>query len=393
MKKKTSILLIVVSLVSFLALPIDTKAQTIAQFQAEVNKYTAELESKQAKVAKNDQEVAEIKAKIASLEKQLEAAEIEIQELEEEIEECNIEIEKKSEESKAIMEYYQISNGDNIYLEYAFGASDVTDMIYRMSIVEQLTEYNDKVMKELKELIKKNEARTKELEVKKVELKKLSEELQDQKERINADTKAIKDTMPAVQEQIRAAKANLNYYKSLGCGKTEDIGACQFRIEQSRGGGSGGSVPSTNGFYRPMEHGYLSQGYSGYGGHLGVDLSDANKSIEIYPIATGVVFYNGKDAAGALVVKIKHNVGGRYIYSTYAHMRSVSGNMVVGRTVTPYTLIGRMGSTGRSTGPHLHLELTTCDWNKGGGCTWATYQRSTINPTRYVSIPSRWTNR
>ena len=52
-----------------------------------------------------------------------------------------------------------------------------------------------------------------------------------------------------------------------------------------------------------------------------------------------------------------------------------------------------MGSTGNSTGPHLHMELTSCDWNRGGGCTWGSYQRSTLNPFNYVELPSRWNNR
>lgn len=380
-------------LISLIALPVETKAQTISEFQAEVEKYTKQLQEKQAKLAKNDQEIAAIKNKIASIERQISDANTEIETLQEEIDKSNKEIDKKSEESKSIMSYYQISNGDNIYLEYAFGASDITDMIYRMSIVEQLTEYNDKVMKELEALIKKNEERQQTLEEKKVELKNLENELEDQKERINADSASIRETMPGIQEQIKAAQANVTYFKSLGCGANEQITACQYRIQQANAASGGGSVPSTNGFYRPMQNGYITQGYSGYGGHLGVDLSSSNKSIEIYPIAAGQVFYNGRDSAGALVVKIKHNVGGRYIYSTYAHMRSVSGNMRVGANITENTLIGQMGSTGNSTGPHLHLEITTCDWNRGGGCTWSSYQKSTVNPTRYIALPSRWNNR
>ena len=141
-----------------------------------------------------------------------------------------------------------------------------------------------------------------------------------------------------------------------------------------------------------MEYGYITQGYGGYGGHLGVDLSSSNKSIPIYPIASGVVFFKGYDSYGALVVKIKHNYNGKYIYSTYAHMRSF-GNISKGQYVSPNTKIGNMGSTGYSTGPHLHLEITTCDWNPGGGCTWRKYQRSTINPFSLINIPSRWTNR
>lgn len=65
------------------------------------------------------------------------------------------------------MEYYQIANGNNAYLEYAFGAETITDMIYRMSIVEQLTEYNDKIMKELKQLIAENNKKKTQLSSKK----------------------------------------------------------------------------------------------------------------------------------------------------------------------------------------------------------------------------------
>ena len=388
--------LIFLMVVSIFALPIETQAKTIKEFEAEVDKYTKQLQEKKNNLAKNDQEVAEIKRKIASIEKQIEAAQQEIETLQIEINKSNNEIAKKSEESKKIIEYYQISNGNNAYLEYAFGATSITDMIYRMSIVEQLTEYNDKIMKELEELIKKNEQQQKQLAQKKIDLKELQESLEKEKERINADSASIRETMPSIENQIKAAKANVKYYKNLGCGANEDIQKCQYRIEQAKkntGGGTASSVPSTNGFFRPMVNGYVTQRYFGYGGHLGIDLSSSNKSIDIYPIADGQVFYNGRDSAGALVVKIKHNIGGRYIYSTYAHMRAVYGNIRVGTNISSDTPIGPMGSTGNSTGPHLHLEITTCDWNRGGGCTWYEYQRSTINPTRYVEFPSRWNNR
>ena len=195
--------------------------------------------------------------------------------------------------------------------------------------------------------------------------------------------------MPSLENQIKSAKENLNYYKQLGCGTNEDIQACQYRIQQNSGGSS---IPSTNGFYRPMTYGYLTQGYSGYGGHLGVDLSSSDKAIPIYPIASGQIFKIYTDNWGALCVKVRHNVNGRYIYSTYAHLSSYA-NIYEGQLVTAFTQLGRMGNTGYSFGSHLHLEITTCDWNRGGGCTWEVYQQSTVNPTRYVSIPSKWNNR
>ena len=382
MIKKLSIFLFIFIIGIAFIIPKSTNAQTIQQFEDEVAKYTAQLQAKKNAIAKNDQEVAEIEEKIKSIQSEIKTLQQEITNLQAEIDKANIEIEKKTAQSKKLIEYYQVSNGENSYLEYVFGATSITDMIYRMSVVEQLTEYNDNLMKELQNLIEQNKIRQTELDQKQKDLNAKQKELEEEQAKIEKDTAAIKESMPSVEQQIKSAQANVKYYKALGCGQNEDILQCQYRIEQARssssgGSSGGGSIPSTNGFYRPMEYGYVTQGYGGYGGHLGVDLSSSNKSIPIYPIANGQVFFKGYDCYGALVVKIKHNYNGRYIYSTYAHMRSF-GNISKGQYISYATSIGNMGSTGWSTGPHLHLEITTCDWNAGGGCSYATYKRSTI---------------
>lgn len=404
--KKIAILVFALLLaVSYTILPIDTTAKTISEFEAEAAKLTKELEEKKSKLAKNDAEVAEIKKKISSIESQIAKAEEDIKTLQEEINKSNEEINKKSEESKRIIEYYQISNGENSYLEYVFGATSITDMIYRMSVVEQLTEYNDNVMKELEALIEKNKKQQTELSEKNKELNNLEKSLESEKERIESDSASIRVGMPTIEEQIKAAKSNVSYYKSLGCGTTEDIQACQYRIQQSQGSG-GGSVPSVNGFYRPLEYGYVVRGLSR--SHIGYDLSSSNKSIPVYPIADGQLFFAGYDSAGAYIVVLRHNIGGRYIYATYAHMRSFSSAIAPyvngrrgtsesisnGPIISHTTSLGNMGSTGNSTGPHLHLETSTCSWHKGGGClSYGAYTSRITNPSNYVTFPSRWNNR
>lgn len=382
MKKISSIILLI--LLAVFLVPVNTSAKTLKQLEDEVNKFTADLESKNNQIAANDAEVAEIKKKIADIESQISAIQNETAVLEQEIKESNVEIAEKSEQSKSLFQYIQVSEGENAYLEYIFGATSVTDMVYRMAIVEQLTEYNNQIMDELSALIEENEDQKNKLATKNAELKKLSADLKKEQEKINADTAAIKEAMPGVEQQLKAAKENLEYLKSLGCGENEDKDTCIYRKTQS-GSGGGVAVPSAQGFYRPMVSGYVTQNY-GNAGHMGIDLSNTNKTIEIYPIASGVVFAKYYDNAGALVLKIRHNVNGRYIYSTYAHLSAWYVN--VGQIVTPDTVIGRMGNTGYSFGAHLHLELSTCDWNKGGGCTWATYQRSTLNPRNYIGFPS-----
>lgn len=399
--KKISILLIIVLLVSLFALPINTEAKTIAQFEAEVNKYTAELQEKKNNLAKNATEVAQIKSKISSIEKQITAATTEMERLQKEIDESNEEIKEKSEESKNIIEYYQISNGENIYLEYAFGATSITDMIYRMSIVEQLTEYNDNLMDELEALIEKNKNQQRELEKKKADLNTLKVELKSQQARIEADSNSIRVTMPSIETQIKEAQSQVKYFKSIRCGNNEDINDCVFRVSQN----SSNSIPSVGFFSRPMQKGYVTQGY--HGGHHAYDLSSDNKTEPLYPLATGVIhaIYTDNCTSGnwcaaigircngnAKVIVVKHNYNGGYIYVTYAHLSNFA-NVSVGQYVTKDTVIGYMGTTGCSTGPHLHMEVATCHWKNNGGCTYTAYEKKLKNPANYVTFPSRWNNK
>ena len=273
-------------------------------------------------------------------------------------------------------------------------------MIYRLSIVEQLTEYNNKIMKELEELIKKNQATQEELKKKEEELKSLKAELKSEQARIEADSASIRESMPSIQEQINSARDSVKYYKSLGCGASEDIQACEYRVSQERGS----SLPSVGFFSRPMDYGYLVRGM--WGGHMGYDLSSGNKNIAIHPIAAGMVHAIYTDACttsywcssmgywcngNAKIVVVKHNYGGRYIYSSYVHL-SGYGNIWEGQYVSKDSVIGYMGTTGCSTGEHLHLEIADCHW-KNGGCSYNSYTNRLIDPGNLINFPGSWSNR
>ena len=395
--KKISVALVIVMILSLFALPMRTEAKTIAQFEAEVEKFTAELRAKQNSLNQNKAEIEVIKQKISNIIDQMASAEKEIDKLQLEIEESNQEIRDKGEESKSIIEYYQISNGENIYLEYAFGATDITDMIYRMSIVEQLTEYNDKIVEELEILIENNKKKQKELEKKIDNLNALETSLKAQQRKVEADSNSIRGTMPSIETQIKEAQAQIKYYKSLKCGTNEDIQDCERRIQQS----TGTSLPSVGIFSRPMAKGYVTQYYNS-SSHRAYDFSSSNKSEPIYAIAEGTVhaIYHDNCTTGnfcgyrcngnAKVVVTKHNYNGKYYYATYAHLGSF-GNISVGSFVTRNTKIGNMGNTGCSTGPHLHFEIATCHYMNKGGCTSKGYKG--LNPGSYINIPYQFNNR
>ena len=400
MTKKIGFIFLII-IIFFVALPKNIKAKTIKEFENEIAKYTNELQEKKNKLAKNNEEVAQIKKRITEIENEIKQAEDEVNRLQEEIDESNKKIQEKNAESKKLMKYFQVVMNDNAYLEYIFGATSIKDMIYRISVVEQLTEYNDNLMKELQKLIDENNKKQNELKQKQEDLKKLNADLKDQKARIDADSNIIRESMPSIEEQIKEAKANVEYFKRLNCGVNEDILACQYRQAQ----GSSGSLPSVGTFSRPISNGYIVRGFGG--GHIGYDMSSSNKSIEVYPIATGSIHAIYEDNCtssywcrnmgfscngNAKIVVVKHSYNGRYIYSSYMHLRGY-GRISQGMFVTKDTVLGYMGTTGCSTGPHLHLEISYCQWKNNGGCSYNGYTSNMINPGNLVTFPSSWNNR
>jgi len=86
-----------------------------------------------------------------------------------------------------------------------------------------------------------------------------------------------------------------------------------------------------------------------YRPHLGVDLG-AKRGTPIHAIASGKVIYAGWMRGYGKVTKINHGGG---IVSLYAHQSKIL--VRVGQSVKAHQVIGKIGSTGRSTGPHLHL--------------------------------------
>ncbi len=88
-----------------------------------------------------------------------------------------------------------------------------------------------------------------------------------------------------------------------------------------------------------------------YRPHLGVDLG-AKRGTPIHAVAEGKVIYAGWMRGYGKVTKIAHTGG--YV-SLYAHQSRIL--VKTGERVKAYQVIGKIGSTGRSTGPHLHLGI------------------------------------
>ncbi|MGE7389066.1 M23 family metallopeptidase [Streptomyces sp. NPDC004126] len=128
-----------------------------------------------------------------------------------------------------------------------------------------------------------------------------------------------------------------------------------------------------NTFVSPIDGSYVSTQYGAGGGmwssgsHTGIDFH-ADSGTSVHAVGAGTVVEAGWGGAYGNNVVIRHNDG---TYTQYGHMSSLS--VSAGETVTPGQQIGLSGSTGNSSGPHLHFEART-------GATYGT----DINPLTYL---------
>ncbi len=132
-------------------------------------------------------------------------------------------------------------------------------------------------------------------------------------------------------------------------------------------------IPSKN-FRLPVNHPRITSRFTyrrwhpilhKYRPHFGVDFG-AKRGTPIYAINGGKVTYAGWMRGYGKVTKINH---GRGFVSLYGHQSKI--NVKVGQQVKKGQLIGKVGSTGRSTGPHLHLGLY--------------HKNKPVDPFKYIS--------
>ena len=90
--------------------------------------------------------------------------------------------------------------------------------------------------------------------------------------------------------------------------------------------------------------------------HDGVDFNPGAGQ-PIYAIANGVVSVHSEYGGLGNHVILTHIIDGKIVETVYGHMQYGSSPLVAGQEVKAGDLVGLVGSTGQSTGPHLHLEL------------------------------------
>lgn len=373
--------------------PLKIEAKTLGDLKKELQA----LEKQQSDANYNKQltkdQINNIYKNIESINTQINNISTERKQLIEEIEKLNIEIEKRDQEMKDIINFLQISNGESAYLEYAFGAKDFTDFIYRVAVSEQLTSYNDNLIKEYNSLIEQNNNRKIELNNKEKELENAQQRSKEELGKLGNKLNEINDLTLSLTEEIKLQKEAIDLYQNkLGCKDNEDIETCGRNY-----------LPPGTAFYRPVVTGYVTSEFGNRcymlnGGwtcdfHSGMDLSTSSYAPPIYAAANGLVALVYRNNCGGNQVYVHHNINGVTYTTHYAHLLSV--NVKQGDVVTTNTIIGYMGGVPSvtpwdqcSTGQHLHFAIAKGLHPSSNTNWWSAYIASQLNPRNYVNFPS-----
>ena len=354
-------------------------AATLTELQQEQARLEQEKKENDAKLAelKADQSKQQeykntLDAQMQNLQSQIDGLNTQINDLDASISEKNAAIAEKQENIDRDVETLKerlcaiYMMGDASTLEIILQSESVIDMAQKVELLNMITEHDTKMIQQLSadmeaiadekaEIESQKEevaaART-QLEAKGSELASVQAEAERVLEELNQSVESVQAESDRIAKEKAQASAEIDqwwkdYYAQQAAQNNGSSGG------SSGSSGSGGYV-STGNFTWPVP-GFtnISCGYSS--GHKAIDISGGGRTIYGTPIVAA--------DSGKVVTATYHYSYGNYVmidhgggYSTlYAHASSLA--VSAGQTVTKGQTIAYVGSTGYSTGPHLHFEV------------------------------------
>jgi murein DD-endopeptidase MepM/ murein hydrolase activator NlpD len=239
-------------------------------------------------------------------------------------------------------------------LEVAFQATSVSDFLSRFDMLEELVEQDVELLNEIEAQINEVEEKKAALEKQRNRIKEIKDASENQKRLLAKKQQEKKQWIEKVEQDKKEVEKYLDELERLSA----QIAAQIKKIQQER---AKNSKNQFNGVFSWPTPGYTSI-TSEYGYrihpilktkrmHTGIDIG-APAGTSIKAVADGTVIFAGWLGAYGNATVIDHGGG---ISSMYAHQSSIL--VKENQDVKKGDVIGKVGSTGWSTGPHLHFEV------------------------------------
>lgn len=278
--------------------------------------------------------------------------------------------EKKLEEKEELLEKRLIASyklGDTKYLDVLLSSESLTDFLSKYYYIEQMAEADTKLIETIKDTKVQIEESKKLLEDSKLLLEdaKKNQELKKQsldimKSEKNQKYGQLSEEEQALQRKIEEMQAEDSKIRAaIAKALKEEEERKQQEQNKPNGGGSSSTV-SPGGYIWPLPAAYtkITTGlYYSWGGYHGaVDFGSGGINGQpVYAVKDGTVILtqNLTNSYGTYVM-INHHDG---TYTLYAHGQRGSITVSEGQKVKQGQQIMKVGTTGNSTGPHLHFEV------------------------------------
>ncbi|MBQ3020976.1 MAG: peptidoglycan DD-metalloendopeptidase family protein [Bacilli bacterium] len=397
MKKNINkIIIIVISILfvsyTFIMPSAASKAKTIKELRNELQSLKNTKKNNENKKNKTQSEINSSNQSITNARNEITENQNKIEQSKKDIEDLNIEITNTKESIKNTISAYQITEGQNVYLEYIFEAASYEDLVYRYAIVEQILDYNNEQIDKFNNLIKENEQLQIDLAEREIELNNQIDSLSSKIDELGNQLEEITEHTMDIQDEIDSTKELIDYYVKLGCGETQNLNECV-------------SIKGDTSFSKPLTKGTITSyfGYrinpltgTGTKFHSGVDIGGNKEGTNVYASANGMVGkIIRKASCGGNQVYVYHTINGVKYTSSYWHLLSI--NVSIGDKVDVNTVVGTVGGGSKtrswdscSTGAHLHYMIAK-GWYGETYTTYSKFLSNTLDPKEILKLPNKGT--
>lgn len=380
----------------------EEKEQQIEALEQEKEEQNQALNSMQTDKANTEAEIESLDSQLASVQTEIDTTNSELEQTEAALEQTKKDLEAAREKEKKQYETLKLrikvmyKKGDTGYLEILLAAEDITSLLNSTEYISKISDYDSNLLQSLQETRAQIEELEKQQEEEVARITQLKEELEAQETELQGilDEKAayiqsLNATIEYTEEYIQELEENISMEQQALAEIEAEIraAAAAAAAEAASGGGEssgGGYVEDVSNAYKPSYGGgwvwpsdttYLTDtfGYQDWrgGSHNGIDIG-ASYGSPIYAAASGTVWIAGYSSSAGNWVVIDHGGG---VLTVYMHASALYVSS--GQYVSAGQSIAAVGSTGWSTGPHLHFGVMV---GSSGG-----YDGYWVDPLGYVS--------